>query len=151
MSVEKQSAAIPYRWNAAQELEVLLVTSRRKGRWVLPKGSVRGRLPHASAAREALEEAGAVGIVERNPVGVYLQRKSTKAGQAVEIAIPAYPLFVNALLSTWPEMALRERQWMHWQKAAEVVTDKGLPAVLRAFGAQYGRGRTRNGNSESTL
>jgi 8-oxo-dGTP pyrophosphatase MutT (NUDIX family) len=37
-------------------VEVMLVTSRDTGRWVIPKGWPKGRkAPHASAAREALE------------------------------------------------------------------------------------------------
>ena len=58
----RQSAVIPYR-KRPNGLEVLLVTSRKGTRWVLPKGVVEpGMTPAASAAREALEEAGIRGV-----------------------------------------------------------------------------------------
>jgi 8-oxo-dGTP pyrophosphatase MutT (NUDIX family) len=54
-----QAAAIPYRRDASGTLQVLLVTSKTRGRWVLPKGKVkRGMHPHRAAAMEAFEEAG---------------------------------------------------------------------------------------------
>lgn len=49
---------------------MLLVTSRKRRRWILPKGKVAaGMLPHRSAAREAMEEAGVVGTPNDAPVG----------------------------------------------------------------------------------
>lgn len=53
-----QSGAIPYRWYA-QQLQVLLTTSRRNKRWIIPKGLIEYHLSAAdSAAQEAWEEAG---------------------------------------------------------------------------------------------
>lgn len=61
-----QSAAIPYRLNHGGELKVLLVTSRKRRRRVLPKGNVPiGMAPHRSATCEALEEAGLFGTIKR--------------------------------------------------------------------------------------
>lgn len=133
--MKKQSAAIPFRRNAAKELEILLVTSRRKGRWVLPKGTVGRMLPHATAAREAFEEAGALGVISKKAVGVYRQKKATNHGDTEEIEIQAFPLFVNTLLGKWPEMAMRKRQWMHASLAAEAVNDDEIRAVLEKFAA----------------
>ncbi|MET0239486.1 MAG: NUDIX hydrolase [Sphingobium sp.] len=133
MGMKKQSAAIPFRRNAAKELEILLVTSRRKGRWVLPKGTVRGVLPHATAAREAFEEAGALGVISRDAIGVYYQRKRTGSGDIKEVPVQAFPLFVNTLLGKWPEMAMRKRQWMHASLAAEAVNDDEIRTVLEKF------------------
>jgi 8-oxo-dGTP pyrophosphatase MutT (NUDIX family) len=132
-----QSAAIPYRRNPARELEVLLVTSRKKGRWVLPKGNVRGMLPHASAAREAFEEAGVIGIISRNSVGVYHHRKTVSADEEIVIPVNVFPLFVNTLLRTWPEMAYRSRRWMHVLEAAETVEDQEIRDVLHSFAEGY--------------
>jgi len=54
-----QSAALPYRYVTKDKIEVLLITSRTQQRWILPKGKIAfGMLPHRSAAREAMEEAG---------------------------------------------------------------------------------------------
>src|SRR5258708_38760856 len=59
-----QYAALPYRRRGNVRTEVMLVTSLRRGRWIIPKGwPMKRRAPHASAALEALEEAGVVGQV----------------------------------------------------------------------------------------
>ena len=64
-----QSAALPYRVVDSQ-IEILLVTSRRKKRWVLPKGVVEpGMSPAESAAKEAWEEAGTEGDVTPRTLG----------------------------------------------------------------------------------
>jgi phosphohistidine phosphatase len=56
-----QSAILPYRLRG-DDLEVLVITSRKGTRWVLPKGIVEpGMTAAASAAKEAMEEAGVEG------------------------------------------------------------------------------------------
>jgi 8-oxo-dGTP pyrophosphatase MutT (NUDIX family) len=69
----QQYAAIPIRLNEASVIEVLLLTSRGTGRWVIPKGwPMRNLAPGAAAAREAYEEAGVRGRIRpRAPVGSY--------------------------------------------------------------------------------
>jgi phosphohistidine phosphatase len=71
----RQSAVIPYR-RGPNGLEVLLVTSRKGKRWVLPKGVVEPDLtPAVSAEKEAMEEAGVRGAVDDEPLGTYEYRK----------------------------------------------------------------------------
>ncbi|MAK81656.1 NUDIX domain-containing protein, partial [Phenylobacterium sp.] len=65
----RQAGAVPYRVTD-KGVSVLLVTSRRTGRWVFPKGGLmNGRTPWESAAQEALEEAGVEGEVEDVALG----------------------------------------------------------------------------------
>ena len=54
-----QYAALCYRFRKKKSvLEVLLITSRDTGRWVIPKGwPMQGRRSYAVAEREAFEEA----------------------------------------------------------------------------------------------
>lgn len=67
-------AAVCYRWRDG-ELEFLLVRTRN-GHWTFPKGGVDGDASHAdAAAREAYEEAGVQGPVERIPFTSYRHRK----------------------------------------------------------------------------
>jgi 8-oxo-dGTP pyrophosphatase MutT (NUDIX family) len=60
-----QIAVLPYRVTSPAvdaPVQILLITSRGTGRWVIPKGRPIGKLPpHASAAVEAEEEAGVLG------------------------------------------------------------------------------------------
>jgi 8-oxo-dGTP pyrophosphatase MutT (NUDIX family) len=135
--MSKFAGAIPFRLNAASELELLLVTSRRKRRWVIPKGAVRGMVPHASAAREAFEEAGVLGVISHQQVGVYCQRKAGASGEKREIAVAAFPLFVNTQLRSWPEMAMRKRKWLSAPEAIDMVENEQLQRVLERFSHDY--------------
>ena len=64
-----QYGALPYRICTDGSIEILLVTSRRTRRWVIPKGwKIKGKKPAKSAAQEALEEAGLKGSVAGKPI-----------------------------------------------------------------------------------
>jgi len=53
-------------------VEVLLVTSRDTGRWIIPKGwPIDGLSPAGTAQREAWEEAGVEGEVIEDGLGVF--------------------------------------------------------------------------------
>ena len=52
---QEQYGALPWRTNRFGEIEILLITSRQRGRWIVPKGwLVKGRSDFLSAALEAL-------------------------------------------------------------------------------------------------
>lgn len=71
----RQSAVIPFRKHNG-ELQVLLITSRKKKRWIVPKGIKEPDLsPQQSAAQEAWEEAGVAGPVLNTSVGTFEYRK----------------------------------------------------------------------------
>src|SRR5271170_7842981 len=79
-----QYAALPYRRKGRSPTEVLLVTSRETGRWIIPKGwPAKGKAPHKSAAREAREEAGVVGKINLRSVGSFSYEKRLKGGKVV--------------------------------------------------------------------
>jgi 8-oxo-dGTP pyrophosphatase MutT (NUDIX family) len=70
-----QVAAVCYRRRGAS-FDFLLVKTTSGDKWIFPKGATSRRLSHSQAAeREALEEAGAVGIIEPRHFHLYLQPK----------------------------------------------------------------------------
>jgi 8-oxo-dGTP pyrophosphatase MutT (NUDIX family) len=74
-SLSLQVAAVCYR-KCGASFEFLLVNTTSGDRWIFPKGETARRLSHSQAAeREALEEAGAVGVVEPQHFHLYLQPK----------------------------------------------------------------------------
>jgi 8-oxo-dGTP pyrophosphatase MutT (NUDIX family) len=77
----RQYAAIPIRLRKNGKPEVLLLTSRGKGRWGIPKGwPIPKRSPQATARREAFEEAGLKGrVINRDPIGRYDTRRPSAA------------------------------------------------------------------------
>jgi len=66
------AAAVPVRRREAGGLEFLLVRTSNGERWTFPKGTVeRGESMSEAAAREAREEAGVMGTVGSEALGVY--------------------------------------------------------------------------------
>ncbi|WP_307146621.1 NUDIX hydrolase [Rhizobium tibeticum] len=72
----RQAGAICYRRNKNGDLRILLVGSRRNGRWGVPKGHLDpGETTAAAALREAFEEAGVEGSVDPDVFGSFSYRK----------------------------------------------------------------------------
>ena len=123
-----QSGVIPYRMRNGQ-LEILLITSRKKKRWIIPKGIIEDNLnPQTSAGKEALEEAGIVGTVENYYLGSYTTKK-----WGGKININVYPMIVKILLEDWEEKELRKRKWFSINEAKKNIEIKGLQKVLDNF------------------
>jgi 8-oxo-dGTP pyrophosphatase MutT (NUDIX family) len=128
----KQIAALPYR-KAKRGVEVLLITSRETKRWVIPKGwPMDGKQDHEAAAQEAFEEAGIQGRINEKSIGGYAYQKKKKSGALVDCVVMVYPLEVAKLLRNWPEKNERKRKWFKPEKAASLVNEDGLKAVIEA-------------------
>jgi 8-oxo-dGTP pyrophosphatase MutT (NUDIX family) len=133
-ALRRQYAALPYR--IADDVEVLLISSRESRRWVLPKGWPRkGRKPHAAAAQEALEEAGVMGKISKDPVGVYHYVKRMKNGSQQTCHVTVFPMRVSRQLKVWPEMHQRTARWFPLHEAAGLVGEPELQDVIRNFEA----------------
>lgn len=124
-SLTRQVAALPY---AVIEGRVafLLVTSRRSGRWIFPKGSVmEDQTSWQSAQREALEEAGVEGEIERIPIGTY--RTIKKGGLSHNVVeVDLYPMRVTYQHETWDEQSFRHRHWVLLREAKRLLHDPVL-------------------------
>jgi 8-oxo-dGTP pyrophosphatase MutT (NUDIX family) len=124
-----QSAVLPYRM-VGNGMEILLVTSRTRGRWVLPKGMITpGMTPAESAAKEAWEEAGIAGSVSRECLGVYRYNKARRCGVKA-CSVNVYAMKVTAVFPKWPEQRLRRRRWMRVDEAICSVMDRDLKRLL---------------------
>lgn len=121
-----QAAAIPYRIRDGH-VEILLVTSRARARWILPKGDIEhGATPYETAQVEAFEESGVQGTVHPDPLGRYRHGRG-RCAPLVEV----YLLRVEAEAETWPERGERIRWWVPASVAAAHVGVAGLQPVLR--------------------
>jgi 8-oxo-dGTP pyrophosphatase MutT (NUDIX family) len=129
-----QYAALPWRRNAGGEIEILLITSRESRRWVIPKGwPIKGMKSPQAAAREAFEEAGVSGQVEKLPVGSYAYDKRLKDGGLQHVRVAVYPLLVEQEADVFPEAAQREKHWISPLKAASLVVEPELILLLATF------------------
>ena len=105
---------------------VLLVTSFRGKRWVIPKGIVEdGFSPSRSAAKEAWEEAGVTGRVSRRMLGRYRYEKWNGV-----CAVLVYRLDVEEIHREWPEAHVRRRKWLAPAAAAARVGDPVLAQLI---------------------
>jgi 8-oxo-dGTP pyrophosphatase MutT (NUDIX family) len=134
-----QSAALAFR-RSEGALQVLLVTSRDTGRWVLPKGWPKAReMLHAAAAREALEEAGVRGKIAHTPIGAYGYGKRLAGGAVVDCRVEVFPLAVERQLKSWSEQAQRTQGWFSPAAAAALVEEPDLADLLATFGVDRAR------------
>lgn len=128
-----QVAALPWRQRKGRT-EVLLVTSRRTRRLILPKGWPMAGCTLARAAEiEAMEEAGAYGTAGPVPLGFYRYDKLLDAPQRpvlLPVQVTVFPLRVRLLMPQWKEAAERNRLWIRPGEARSVIGDPGLAALL---------------------
>lgn len=127
-TVFQQSGVIPYRVQNGT-IEVLLITTRDRQRWAIPKGGIcHGMSPHESAAKEAWEEAGVIGQVSPDEFGTYKYRKQGKIYQVTMYLLP-----VEIVSEDYPEANLRERQWLELTKAIQQIKTASLKRVFQGF------------------
>jgi 8-oxo-dGTP pyrophosphatase MutT (NUDIX family) len=108
------------------ELEILLITSRKERRWIIPKGIIEHDFTaRNSAAKEAFEEAGVKGSVQGKPLGIYRHRKWGRT-----CTVKVYPMLVTRIHKVWDE-ADRDREWVSLKKALKLVRNDGLKRVIR--------------------
>ncbi len=129
-----QYGALPYRIDEGGQVEILLVTSRRSRRWIIPKGwPVKGLTPALSAAREAFEEAGVLGQVADREIGRFSYLKIfEKTQDSTDCEVIVFPLLVERQLEAWPEASQRELRWVSVQAASEMASDEGLKSVINS-------------------
>jgi 8-oxo-dGTP pyrophosphatase MutT (NUDIX family) len=138
-TVPLQSGALPWRLKRRRKAEVLLVTGRRSGRWMIPKGwPVAGKSLADSAAQEAFEEAGIKGKVDPKPIGTFRHVKQHLLLGSLEVDIMVHPMAVERELGDWPERGERTRKWFALDKAAESVDSEELRELIVEFGKSLG-------------
>lgn len=126
-----QTGALPWRLSSKKKIEVLLVTSRRSGRWTIPKGwPMRGKSLAEAAAREAFEEAGVTGPIDPDPIGKVNYVKNLLAIGELEISIFVYRMRVDEELRKWPELGQRKRRWFSAKGAAKRVDSPELSDLI---------------------
>jgi len=131
--VRTQFAALCYRIRKGK-VQILLVTSRRSKRWIVPKGwPMDGKTPGACAAREAWEEAGVKGKVSESCLGAYAYAKMHPGKDALPCLAMLYPLKVKTIEKKYPERKERRRKWVSRKKAARLVNAEDLARLILMF------------------
>lgn len=132
----KQVAVLPF-VVIGEEVSVLLLTSRGRGRWILPKGWPEEDVPlNATAMTEAMEEAGLAGQVAERAIGAYTYKKMMKGGYAVTAHVSVYPMLVSHHFLDWPEKDERKLGWFSLKKAQKQLDDPGAANLIGTLRTQ---------------
>lgn len=123
-----QFGVIPFT-NGKKNTKVVLVTSKTQGYWIFPKGNpIKNKTDFQSAEQEAFEEAGLRGKIQQEPsYTVSFQQNSTSH------KLTLFPMEVEEVLSTWPEMGDRKRRLVTIPKALSLINFAGLQDCLRRW------------------
>jgi 8-oxo-dGTP pyrophosphatase MutT (NUDIX family) len=126
-----QSGVIPYR-KKENEYEILLITSVKKKKWIIPKGYVEFNLtPFESAKKEAYEEAGVVGSNETIELGSYSIEKSIGTQH-----IRVFSMEVIKVLDDYPEKNMRKRKWFPIPEAASTISLPGVSNLILSLSSK---------------
>jgi 8-oxo-dGTP pyrophosphatase MutT (NUDIX family) len=127
-----QFAALPWR-DGPHGREVLLITTRGGGRWLVPKGKpMAGMTAAEAAAQEAWEEAGVTGTIEAVPLGSFAHLKGSLLAPR-RLQVELYALEVTAEADEWPEAHERERRWVSVPQALRLVRSQELRRLIAEF------------------
>jgi len=130
--VRSQFGAIPWRFKDGK-VEILVVTSRGTGRWILPKGwPMHKATPAEAAATEAWEEAGVTGTPSQISAGFYSYTKDID-GDNLPIVVAMFPLRVKKVHKDWPEKGQRKRRWVSRKRAAALLSEPELRQIIKHF------------------
>jgi 8-oxo-dGTP pyrophosphatase MutT (NUDIX family) len=126
-----QAGALCYRRNENGGVEILFVGSRRNGRWGIPKGHVEGgEVSSAAALREAFEEAGVSGVVDKTVFGTFSYRKDTSPNQ---YHVAVHLLKVSMIADKFPEKGVRKTRWFPLETALREAAQPGLRLLLSSI------------------
>jgi 8-oxo-dGTP pyrophosphatase MutT (NUDIX family) len=128
----RQFAALPFRVDAGG-LKIMLITTRQKRRWSVPKGSpMKRKKPHRVAEVEAFEEAGLSGAATKRAVGSFRYRKQ-KGKRKLDMDVHVFPMRVRKQLKSWPEKGQRDAIWLPVGEAARTVHKRRLARLIERF------------------
>ncbi len=139
-SVRTQFGALVWRWRK-DKLQVLLIKTRRRKRWIIPKGwPMDGQTPVQAAATEAWEEAGIKGRPAPICIGLYSYQKYPRNGEMpMPCVVAVFPLKARWEFDKYPEASERKRKWVSQKKAAAMVEDAELAQIIRHFNPRHFR------------
>lgn len=134
-----QVGVIPVR-RGPEDSEVLIITSRTRGRWICPKGNVEEDCgPLGSARLEAFEEAGVAGSLATPALGTY------QHGDPPRVTVCIWLMVVEEIHNAWPEEDERTRRWLPLDQARRTVDEEGLAHLIGEAATRLPSGASEKG------
>ena len=132
----KQVGCLCYKW-VDKKLKVLIVTSKTTKRWIIPKGWIQKKLgASGSAAAEAWEEAGALGICNKKKFGDFKDVKILKDGYPLECIVDVFLMKTITQKAEFPEKYIRSVKWIDPKDAVSFIRNESLIQLLKNFDAK---------------
>lgn len=115
--------------------KVLMIRSKKRKGWVLPKGGWETDEGCTdAAAREAWEEAG-IHISIEYDLGEWVESRTPKKTSSEKCLYHFYEATVVKEARDWPEVEKRERRWMNYADAMDALKDRPeLAEAIRKSG-----------------
>ncbi|WP_313617752.1 NUDIX hydrolase [Agrobacterium sp.] len=133
----QQVGVLPWRIGRDGERKILLITSRRRGQWITPRGlPMKGDAPFVAASRKAFEEAGIIGDISTVPVTTYRHTKILDDGSQVACRVTVFGMNVCGTLTHWRQKEQRHRRWFSFDVAADKLFDIELAKFVRQLEAE---------------
>lgn len=92
-----------------------------------------GQTPAEVAKIEAWEEAGAIGEISGECLGIFSNYAKSGEPDQLPNIIAVFPMMVHKTKKTFPESDQRERKWLSQNKAAAQVENPELSQMIAAF------------------
>ena len=128
--IEPQAGVLAWLPGSAP-LRFVIVTSRRTGRWVFPKGGVdQGMTPSEAARQEALEEAGVLGLIDAEPLGRYRVAK-IRPPLIWTVDVSLYAMEIEEVMDVWIEAGQRQRRFVTLDEAKTLMEEPQMLALAR--------------------
>jgi len=128
MNTILQASAIPYRIYK-NELQILIITSRNKKKWIIPKGIIEsGDTARSTALKETREEAGVSGKVADVSIGNYTYKKWNS-----NCKVELFALHVTDIYDSWEESSFRKRKWVKAKRAVKKIEPASLASLVEKF------------------
>jgi 8-oxo-dGTP pyrophosphatase MutT (NUDIX family) len=147
----QQYGAVCFRYvGEPSKIEILVISSRDTGRWILPKGwPMKKKKPHEAAAIEAWEEAGVKGVVHKAVVGRYTYLKFLEDGDVVPTIVDLFQIEVTVQRDEFKEKGQRRIAWVDPDEAARRVRELELKSLLVDFKPKGKRKGSGHGRKQS--
>jgi len=126
---------VPYSEGVDRNHDILLITSRGSGRWILPKGwPMPGYSLAQAALRESYEEAGIRGLIHEPSIGTYFYEKKDMALMENNLfQVVVFAVLYQSQKKKWPERGQRIFDWVSPQEASHRVEENGLKKIIQNF------------------
>ena len=128
-----QYGALPYR--RGKSIELLLITSRKAGRWIIPKGwPIDGSSPSTPPPERPMRKRGSAASSAKRRSACTSTGSGRRRGRRVSCRVKVFPLRVKRQRRKWPERHQRKTKWVSLREAVSLVAEKELRALISNSG-----------------